>query len=197
MNPDQGANLITQLLVSVTAELEAEHRVIQKVVGVMAALRHDIADGDELNVTALRNVVEFMRVFGDELHHGKEEEILFPALEAAGVPVKGCPIGTLRAEHAKGREMISSLAEAIDDHARGETAARDAIAGMLDDLMEFYPRHIWKEDYLAFPMSDKILTDEVKAEVTQGYQAVDDRLGQVRARMEQLAETLYAAHHAQ
>jgi len=188
---------MNEVLVSVTADLEAEHRVIQKVIAVMAALRHDIADGHEVDVPALRSVVEFMQVFGDELHHGKEEEILFPALEAAGVPVKGCPIGTLRAEHVKGREMIASLGVALDEHARGETAARELIAGMLDELMEFYPRHIWKEDYLAFPMSDKILTDNVKAEVTERYQAVDDRLGDERARMEQLAETLYAAHHTQ
>jgi hemerythrin-like domain-containing protein len=181
---------------SVTTELEAEHRVIHKVVSVMAALQHDILSEHAVDVTALRNVVEFMRVFGDELHHGKEEDVLFPALEAAGVPVKGCPIGALRAEHDQGRELVAALAEAIDSHESGDASARADISRVLDELMELYPRHIWKEDYLAFPMSEKVLSNEVKAEVARRFEAVDERLREARERMEVLAEALHRAHHS-
>lgn len=179
---------------SITSELEGEHRIIQKVVGVMAALQHDIDSHQAVDVTALRQVVEFMRVFGDELHHGKEEEILFPALEAAGVPVKGCPIGTLRMEHDKARELVARLAEATDAYVPEQPATQEAITGTLGELLELYPRHIWKEDYLAFPMSEKLLSNEVKGAIAERYQVVNDRLSQARERMELLAETLQATH---
>jgi len=181
---------------SVTTELEAEHRVIQKVVSVMAALQDDLTVDHAVDVGALRGVVEFMRVFGDELHHGKEEDVLFPALEAAGVPVKGCPIGTLRAEHDKGRALVTELADAIDGHESRDASARGEIVRVLGELMELYPRHIWKEDYLAFPMSDKVLSDEVKAEVARRYEAVDERLAEACERMELLAEALHRAHQS-
>jgi hemerythrin-like domain-containing protein len=35
--------------------------------------------------------MEFLTVFVDKCHHGKEEEFLFPALEAAGIAREGGP----------------------------------------------------------------------------------------------------------
>jgi hemerythrin-like domain-containing protein len=179
----------------VTTELEAEHRVIQKVVSAMAALQHDILEGGKPDLEALRQVVEFMRLYGDGLHHGKEEALLFPALEAMGVSVKGCPIGVLLAEHVQGRTLIARLAEAIDAFDRGDETQSDAIAETLGELVKLYPSHIWKEDFLAFPMSEKILGPAEKAALAAQYVAVNETMGQVeRERLEALAESLMRAH---
>ena len=86
--------------------LEAEHRVIQKVVAAMAVLAERLDGGEDLDVPLLENVVEFLRTFADRCHHGKEETFLFPALIRRGVPSHGCPIGGLTMEHQKGRGMV-------------------------------------------------------------------------------------------
>ena len=62
---------------SPTEILEAEHHVIQKVVGAMAVLAEGLGAGQEPPVETLRNIVEFMRTFADKCHHGKEEVHLF------------------------------------------------------------------------------------------------------------------------
>ncbi len=82
-----------------TEMLEAEHHVIQKVVGAMAVL------GQEVEAKTLQGIVEFMRTFADKCHHGKEEIHLFPALERKGVPARGCPVGALLHEHQQGRAL--------------------------------------------------------------------------------------------
>lgn len=179
----------------VTTELEAEHRVIQKVVSAMAALQHDIVEGGKPDLEALRQVVEFMRLYGDGLHHGKEEALLFPALEAMGVSVKGCPIGALLAEHVQGRTLIARLAEGIDAVEGGDESRSGGIADTLGDLVKLYPAHIWKEDFLAFPMSEKILGPAEKAELASQYAAVNEKMGQAeRERLEAMAESLMRAH---
>ena len=75
--------------------LEAEHRVIQRVVAGMVVLVERLDGGQDLDVPLLENIVEFLRTFADRCHHGKEEAFLFPALIHRGVPSHGCPIGGL------------------------------------------------------------------------------------------------------
>jgi hemerythrin-like domain-containing protein len=119
--------------------LEAEHRVIQKVVAAMAVLAERLDGGEDLDVRLLENVVEFLRVFADRCHHGKEETFLFPALIRRGVPSHGCPIGGLTMEHQKGRVMVGEFADAIRGYAAGEPPARDNLVKSLRALVALYP----------------------------------------------------------
>ena len=45
-------------------------------------------------------VTTFLRIFADESHHGKEERLLFPALETRGLPRANGPTGVMAVEHA-------------------------------------------------------------------------------------------------
>ena len=86
-----------------TETLESEHRFIQKVVAASAILADQLAAGVDLDIEVLLGIVEFMRTYADRCHHGKEEDLLFPALERRGVPMRGCPVGALLGEHKLGR----------------------------------------------------------------------------------------------
>ena len=48
----------------------------------------------------LDQLFEFFGVFVDRCHHGKEEALLFPALEAVGIGNNGGPIGVMLRERA-------------------------------------------------------------------------------------------------
>jgi hemerythrin-like domain-containing protein len=157
--------------------LEAEHRVIQKMVAAMSVLAERLDGGKDLDVPLLENIVEFLRTFADRCHHGKEEALLFPALERRGVPAHGCPIGGLIMEHQKGRVMVGELADAIRGYAAGESPARENLVKSLRALVAFYPSHIWKEDYLLFPLAGKVLTPEDQQELTEKFETVERELG--------------------
>ncbi len=157
--------------------LEAEHRVIQKMVAGMSVLAEQIEGGEPVDVSLLESIVVFLRTFADRLHHGKEESFLFPALIRRGVPSQGCPIGGLTMEHQKGRVMVGELADAIRGYAAGEPPARENLVKSLRVLVAFYPSHIWKEDYLLFPLAGKVLTPEDQQQLMEKFETVERELG--------------------
>jgi hemerythrin-like domain-containing protein len=157
--------------------LEAEHRVIQKMVAGMSVLADQLEGGEPVDVSLLESIVAFLRTFADRCHHGKEETFLFPALIRRGVPSHGCPIGGLTMEHQKGRVMVGELADAIRGYAAGEPPAREDLVKSLRALVAFYPNHIWKEDYLLFPLAGKVLTPEDQQELMNKFETVERELG--------------------
>jgi hemerythrin-like domain-containing protein len=156
--------------------LEAEHRVIQKMVAGMSVLADQFEGGELVDVPLLERIVVFLREFADRCHHGKEEALLFPALIRRGVPSHGCPIGGLTMEHQKGRVMVGELADAIRGYAAGEPPAREDLVKSLRALVAFYPNHIWKEDYLLFPLAGKVLTPEDQQELMNKFETVEREL---------------------
>ena len=176
--------------------LEAEHHVIQTIVGAMAVLAEGLGAGQEPPVETLRNIVEFMRTFADKCHHGKEEAHLFPFLEKRGVPARGCPIGVLIHEYKRGRTLVAQLAQAIDAYVSGTVSARDSVTEPLRGLMELYPSHIWKEKYLLFPMSNKVLSAADQQKLPEKFAEVEATVGrEVHQRLERIAEEVEGIVH--
>jgi len=175
------------------AELSAEHGLIQKVVAGLSVLETRMSGGGSVDVALLRRIVEFLREYADVLHHRKEEALLFPALERNGVPAHGCPVGALLAEHKRGRELVSEFAEAIEAYASGAEEAVAGLAAKMKALSELYPAHIWKEDYLLFPMSEKVLREVDLAELAEQFAEVNRVAGCAAiARAQELAAELTA-----
>jgi hemerythrin-like domain-containing protein len=178
---------------SATEILEDEHRIIHKVVGVMAVLAEEIEAGRDVETAILQDIVEFMRTFADKCHHGKEEARLFPALEKAGVPQRGCPIGALIRDHQVGRTLVAGLAEATEAYGVDGPSARASLKERLRELTGLYPNHIWREDYLLFPMTNKVLGPDAQMELLEQFDQVEAMVGEdVHYHFEKLAEELEA-----
>jgi hemerythrin-like domain-containing protein len=176
---------------SPTQMLENEHFVIAKVIGAAPVLADRLEAGQVVDGYTIHGVVEFMRTFADKCHHGKEEELLFPLLGKKGIPLQGCPIGVLTMEHGKGRTLVKVLAEAAEAHQKGEHGGQQAIIQALRGIAELYPNHIWKEDYLLFPLTNKVLSPEEQRALYQQFEQVEQRMGRdVHHRMELFAERL-------
>jgi hemerythrin-like domain-containing protein len=172
--------------------LTHEHQYILKVVHGLSAIDEALARGQAPDLARLRGVVAFMREFADQCHHAKEEAILFPAMEAKGVPHDGCPLEGLLREHARGRERVGALAAAIDAVDRGDrsgaAALREAIAG----IQQLYPNHIWKEDQMVFPMAERLFSAEELAALHVRFEQAEVELGQDHDRYVAFADQMAA-----
>ena len=105
--------------------------------------------------------------------------------------MRGCPLGALVAEHQRGRTLVQELAQTTTEYAKGAPSARDAVLKSLHGLIELYPNHIWKEDYLAFPMANKVLSESEQRELAEKFEMVENEVGRdVHHRFEQLAKQL-------
>lgn len=179
-----------------TQMLEEEHHLIQQVVGAMAALADRLSEGGEAEKEMLVSLAEFMRVFVEKCHHEKEENHLFPLLASKGVPVTGCPLGILIHEHQSGRKLVAELAEAAEAYGKGDPEANGRLRASLQGLVNLYPNHIWKENYLLFPMTNKILSDDEQRELLEKFEQVEDSIGKdEHRRFVTMAEVLAEQTH--
>ena len=106
----------------------------------------------------LEGMLEFFSVFVDKCHHGKEEDLLFPAYEAVGIPNKNGPIGAMLAEHAEGRGYIKNMTEAFKGFKKGEHFSGTRIVEYAKKYIALLKQHIDKEDTVLYPMGDARLT---------------------------------------
>lgn len=77
-----------------TEVLLAEHDAIKVMLQVVDRISRRLESGDRVADGDLVNVVCFMQGLADACHH-MEEGVLFLAIEEAGVPRQGGPIGVM------------------------------------------------------------------------------------------------------
>ena len=174
-----------------TQVMEAEHRFIEMVVKALGRLAVAVENGRPIDISLLTAAVEFLRLYADKLHHGKEETLLFPLLVKRGVPAHGCPIDGLNHEHEKGRALVRALAEQALAYDHGQPDAAESLGETLRGLLDLYQGHIWKEDAMVFPMADKLLSADDQHELSAKFAVVDHAIGLgTVARLESFAKSL-------
>lgn len=171
--------------------LEREHRTIEKILRVIGVLADELAEDRNIDSDVLSDICQFLRIYGHQCHHGKEESYLFPMLESHGVPEGGCPLGALRHEHERSRTLTQELAKASVEYAANPNAGRSALSEVFSKLMQFYPAHIWKEEYLLFPLARKVLSAEDDERLLKEFTSVEsDIYSHAHESYEQLATQL-------
>ena len=171
--------------------LEQEHRTIEKIVRVTGVLVDELAENRDIDDDILRDLCQFLRVYGHQCHHGKEESYLFPMLERHGVPEEGCPLGALRHEHERSRVLTQELVRASAEYAANRHDGSSALSEVLRNIAQFYPAHIWKEEYLLFPMARKVLSEEDDQRLLKEFKSVEsDIYSYAHESYEQLATEL-------
>jgi hemerythrin-like domain-containing protein len=166
---------------SVTAELFSEHEVILTMLGVLEEIAEQLEKGERIDHHDLGRSVEFVREFADRCHHGKEEDLLFPAMEEVGIPKEGGPIGVMLDEHDLGRSFIRELKEAAHRYQNGDQKARQAMITNIRGYVDLLSRHIAKENQVLFPMADHVLGDSIQEKLEHKFKEVQQAsLGQER-----------------
>lgn len=160
-----------------TNELKNEHKGIQLMLRVLEKVSESYGRGEEVDHEHIKGILEFLTVFVDRCHHGKEEDFLFPAMEAAGVPREGGPIGVMLSEHEEGRKIVGRLKDALGRHDSGDGNAVTEIQTAIGDYVTLLTQHIEKENSVLFEMADKKLGADKDAKMVESFQKLE--LGRV------------------
>lgn len=174
--------------ISAVSILSGEHRVILQLLDVLQRVAEVTRTSGKIPELHARQILEVLRTFADTCHHGKEEEILFPALEAL-VPGFG-PTQVMRAEHVDGRIHIKAMSAAVESGQPG-AYAQHALAYV--DLLR---RHINKEDEILFRMAQTMLSQAQDAELIAAFRRAehDDMGSGTHERMLGIADALADAY---
>jgi hemerythrin-like domain-containing protein len=122
------------------------------------------------SVARWQKALEFFRHFADQCHHFKEEKVLFPAMEARGIPNEGGPIGMMLAEHEEGRAHVRSMIAAIEQLETGNVAAQDLLLSHARAYVTLLREHIQKEDDILFRMADEVIPQGEQREILKRFE---------------------------
>jgi hemerythrin-like domain-containing protein len=156
-----------------TEVLMTEHRAIERMLAVLETAARRLEAGERVRPDLLCEAVDFVRNFADRCHHGKEEDNLFPRMEARGVPRQGGPLAVMLHEHDEGRAYVGAIAGAIDAYEGGDQAAARVIAENARGYAELLRQHIMKEDNVLFPMADRVLSPDDQRELTIRFEQIE------------------------
>ena len=137
-----------------------EHRLIERMLAEVET--RVLNSGATLPVDFVETALDFFAGFADGSHHHKEERVLFPMLEAAGMPVHGGPIAVMLHEHDLGRRCLAAVRNNIEAARTGSEAAASTIRAALVEYVDLLRRHIWKEDNILFEMAKVQLSSEAQ-----------------------------------
>jgi hemerythrin-like domain-containing protein len=142
--------------------------------GCPAETFHKIVDIARINGILLEHLLKDLRDVVDD----KEEEFLFPALEVAGVPREGGPIGIMLSEHEQGRKLVAKLKEAVTHYKSGDHANASSVQLIINDYVALLTQHITKENTILFPMADAKLDSSKDAELSEAFEQLErERIG--------------------
>jgi hemerythrin-like domain-containing protein len=140
---------------------------------IMDAMTASVREGERPSVDDISQTIEFLRVFVDKCHHTKEEQLLFPAVRAAGIPAVEDVIVALLAEHVQGRGSVSRIAEMAERLSDGDESAAPELADAMSGYTKLLREHIVREENDCFSAADSELPAHVQAELEQGYDRIE------------------------
>lgn len=156
-----------------TEVLSSEHRVIEIVLNSLERIAGEALKSGRLDREAAERAVDIIRNFADKCHHGKEEDLLFKALVAKGMPLEGGPVGQMLLEHEQGRAFVRGMSENISAASEGETAALHRFAENAGGYIQLLRAHILKEDRVLFPMADRLLDSDDQRTLSESFERVE------------------------
>jgi hemerythrin-like domain-containing protein len=156
--------------------LMVEHRLIEKVIALVANEAEQIEKGGAVNTDLIDAAVDFFRTYADRTHHGKEEDILFAQL--AKKPLGDADrqrMDELVQDHVQARKAVSELYELNRKSKAGKADYRD-VAARLRFLAGFYPPHIKREDDVFFPGTETYFTEAEQQQMLSAFWEFDRRM---------------------
>ena len=158
--------------------LKNEHRVIEKALKILEKAINKLKKNDEVSLKIFDDLIDFIKFFADKCHHGKEENVLFPTLEAKGIPREGGPIGVMLAEHEEGREYVKALSEFIQQYRSGDKTVVNGIITNALNYINLLSQHIQKEDNILYPMGENFLNEDDHKELMEKFEKIEEeRIG--------------------
>ncbi len=138
-----------------------EHKVIKRMLYVIRKACVGIMNGKNIDYADFEKMIDFVRNYADNHHHGKEEKILFNRMvdEMGGAAEKLVRHGML-VEHDLGRLFMKDLEEALLAVRNGDNDAKVDVVANAVSYSHLLNRHIDKEDNVAYPFAKRGLSSE-------------------------------------
>ncbi len=154
--------------------LMKEHRVIERMIAFLQDELQKIEAKGAADLAFFTQAVDFVRSYADHCHHGKEEDILFKALQKKPLNEEDRKImGELVLEHIDARRFVQRVEAALAHLRHGDPKALNEMKEALQGLIALYPKHIEKEDKHFFIPAMGYFDAKEQAAMLEKFRAFD------------------------
>ena len=151
--------------------LRAEHEAILAALNILDTFTQQVSADQTVECEDIDALLALFNEFADKCHHGKEEDLLFPALVKAGLTAGAGPLAVMLSEHEQGRRLVREMTEAAHPP-----------LNLLDffDAARAYSQalrsHIERENTVLFPMAEEVLTQTQLDTLADAFEEHEIRL---------------------
>lgn len=146
-----------------------EHKNIKRMLQVVRNACFRILKGETISYEDFDEMIDFIRNYADNHHHGKEEKFLFKEMvERLGTVGSNLITHGMLVEHDYGRLYISELKSALERVKNGDEESKLDIISNAVGYSNHLNRHIIKEDNVIYTYANKNLPKDI-------LEAVNDR----------------------
>lgn len=156
-----------------TATLIAEHELIKQGLVVLSAIDRKMKRREVVLPRDIAGLLRFFRQYADELHHHKEERLLFTALEKAHVRQFDNMVGALITQHFLAREFLASMKQDLADYRLGKRGSGNRFGLQARAYITLMTIHICDEDHVLFPLVDRHVSPHTSRNLTRRFRASD------------------------
>ncbi len=161
-----------------TDVLKTEHQAITRMLKILESVCGRLESDRDVDAEHIDRMIDFFRVFADKCHHGKEEDILFPAMEEAGVARESGPVGAMLKEHDIGRDNVKGMSDALGGYKTGDAAASALFIKNAREYITLLDQHIMKEDDVLFILADARLPEDEQERILAEFEIIEnDNIG--------------------
>jgi hemerythrin-like domain-containing protein len=153
-------------------DLMNEHEGILFGLQILDKMAEQLGGNKHVEVNDYKEIVNFLKLFADKCHHGKEEGLLFPAMERAGITKEGGPIGQMLLEHNTGRKYVAEMADSIKE----DRIDAEAFGSSAKKYIELLRSHIEKENKILFPMGDKRIPAAEQEKLIESFERFEEEV---------------------
>lgn len=145
-----------------------EHENISRMLIVVRKACYGILKGDEINYDDFYKIIEFIKKYADDHHHGKEEKFLFKKMQSnLGRIGENLITHGMLVEHDYGRMHMSELIDALNRVKSGDEESKLDVISYAVGYTNLLTRHIEKENVAVYKYGENNLSKEIIDEINR------------------------------
>jgi len=165
---------MTIKLSQVLAELREDHRNLRLLLNLLESESESVTVDDEPDFELLRDIMQYMTVYSDAVHHPKED-LVYGLIREHDAEL-ATDLERVEPEHLQIAELGTTLRNDIEAIISGTAVTRDKLHSDLQGYVTLLRRHMrWEEDEL-FPKADALASVKTAVGISVALFPDDDPL---------------------
>jgi hemerythrin-like domain-containing protein len=149
--------------------LREDHGRIMKLLAAWQKMLGELENPKQSRHEAFAECIGLVESFIDKCHHGKEDEILFPAMESSKRPEVTSLIEGLRSEHKTGRSMLEAIELEFKAFFQPNGSAETLIQ-LCESYIDLLRKHVRRENAKLLPILEKCIPAEAQDQIAAHFE---------------------------